>query len=279
MSYALYHKASQDCSRCVTNRYSTSFSSGIKLFNRQFRNPIYDIYGFVRLADEIVDTFYDHDQYQLFQSFRKDLDLDFERGLSLNPILQSYIIVCRNFNIEKTLTDAFLDSMEMDLTKIEYTKAEYDRYIYGSAEVIGLMCLKVFCNGDNEQYQKLQYYARKLGSAFQKVNFLRDMKSDFHDRGRVYFPNLKYHQFNSEIKRQIEADIQLDFEEGYKGILKLPRDVRLGVLVAYKYYEKLLKRIIKCDSNHIQEERVRVHDFKKLLILFSSLIRYKLKVI
>lgn len=279
MSIELYHATSAQCSRCITHRYSTSFSLGIRMFHRSLRLPVYSIYGFVRLADEIVDTFHDYDRTTIFQEFRSEVDVSFERGISYNPIIQAYIDVCLKYNIDKDLTDSFLDSMQWDLTKATYQKFEYEQYIFGSAEVVGLMCLKVFCSGDNKQYESLRPFAKALGSAFQKVNFLRDMKSDFEDRGRVYFPNIDFNHFDDDAKKRIELEIQEEFEVAGEGIKKLPHKARLGVFVAYKYYQNLLSKIKNADARVIQEERVRVSDLKKLYILLTSSLKYRLRLI
>ena len=228
-----------------TNRYSTSFSLGIKLFDQKLRMPIYSIYGFVRFADEIVDTFHGHDKAALLAKFRSDTYQALEDKISLNPILQSFQQVVNRYNIETDLIDAFLDSMAMDLDDYTYTTDMYQKYIYGSAEVVGLMCLRIFCDGKEEQYQSLKASACSLGAAFQKVNFLRDIKSDFEERGRVYFPGVEYHTFSDSDKLAIEADIKKDFDDAYQGIIKLPTGARLGVMLAYVYYTKLFAKIKK----------------------------------
>jgi phytoene/squalene synthetase len=276
---ALYSKTCQECSQVITNRYSTSFSLGIKMFDKGLRLPIYAIYGFVRFADEIVDTFHQHDKALLLQRFKEDTYLAIEERISLNPVLNAFQEVVHQYNIELELIEAFLFSMEMDLHFDRYEDSLYKKYIYGSAEVVGLMCLRVFCKGDEVQYQALKPAACSLGSAFQKVNFLRDMKSDYQERGRVYFPGVNYLEFDNEIKSQIEADIQQDFDDAYKGILNLPKNCRFGVYVAYKYYLNLFKKIQKSPAERITQERVRVNDSKKVFILFKSMIRASFNVL
>jgi len=275
----LYDQVCQSCSKLTTKRYSTSFSLGIRVFEKKFRSPIYDVYGFVRFADEIVDTFHQHNKSMLLDRFRADTNLALEEKISLNPILHAFQKTVHEYNIEQSHIDAFLDSMEMDLDKIRYTQPEYEKYIFGSAEVIGLMCLKVFCEGDESEYQKLKPFAKSLGSAFQKINFLRDIKSDFEDRGRVYFPNVDYHNFDEEQKRAIEADIQKDFEAALEGIKALPRCVRLGVYLAYRYYTNLFKKIKKSSANMVQEKRIRVRNRRKIYLLASSTIKDRLNLI
>ena len=219
----LYVDSCYECSKLVTNKYSTSFSMGIKLFAKKLRMPIYAIYGFVRFADEIVDTFHTHDKASLLAKFKQDTYRALEERISLNPILHTFQEVVHRYNIEIELIDAFLDSMAMDLDDYTYTPEVYKKYIYGSAEVVGLMCLRVFCDGNETQYESLKDSACSLGSAFQKVNFLRDIKSDYEDRGRVYFPGVDYHAFTDDDKTNIEADIKKDFDDAYEGIIRLPK--------------------------------------------------------
>ena len=276
---SLYNSVCKECSQLVTNRYSTSFSLGIRMFAEEFREPIYNIYGFVRFADEIVDTFHDFDKRQLFQEFRKETFTAIERKISLNPILHSFQDVVHQYDIDDELINGFLDSMEMDLSKDSFDRASYDRYIFGSAEVVGLMCLKVFVKGDRETYERLKESAMKLGAAFQKVNFLRDIKSDFYDRGRVYFPEVDYDAFTCVQKTEIEAEIQADFDAGYEGIKQLPKGARLGVYLAYTYYLRLLKKIKKCSADQVREERIRVPDSHKLLLLSTSTLKYQLRAL
>ena len=275
----LYHKVCVDASKMVTNSYSTSFSLGIRMFAEELREPIYNIYGFVRFADEIVDTFHDYDKSTLLQEFRQDTYRAIERGISLNPILHSFQKVVKEYDIGLDLIDGFLDSMEMDLDRRIFDREMYDRYIFGSAEVVGLMCLKVFVNGDAEEYERLKVPAMKLGSAFQKVNFLRDIKSDYEDRGRIYFPNVAYESFTCSDKEEIEVEIQRDFDEALVGINALPKGAQLGVYLAYQYFQRLLDRIKKCNADEVKERRVRVPDATKFMILGSSALKYNLKSI
>ena len=275
----LYHKVCVDASKMVTNSYSTSFSLGIRMFAEELREPIYNIYGFVRFADEIVDTFHDYDKSTLLQEFRQDTYRAIERGISLNPILHSFQKVVKEYDIGLDLIDGFLDSMEMDLDRRIFDREMYDRYIFGSAEVVGLMCLKVFVNGDAEEYERLKVPAMKLGSAFQKVNFLRDIKSDYEDRGRIYFPGVAFESFTCSDKEEIEVEIQRDFDEALVGINALPKGAQLGVYLAYQYFQRLLDRIKKCNADEVKERRVRVPDATKIMILGSSALKYNLKSI
>ncbi|GAA4463869.1 phytoene/squalene synthase family protein [Nibrella saemangeumensis] len=276
---ALFNQTALECSKLITEHYSTSFTLGIKTLDRRFHLPIYGIYGFVRYADEIVDTFFDYDQKTLFERFKKDTYLALEEGISLNPILQSFQLVVKEYNIDYGLIEAFLKSMEMDLYCQDYDAVGYQEYIYGSAEVVGLMCLKVFCEGDVSMYERLKEPARKLGSAFQKVNFLRDLKSDYVDRGRVYFPGVDFSDFSRDAKHLIEEDIQRDFDEAYLGILNLPRGARMGVYLAYSYYQTLFNKIKRLPASRIQEARIRVPDTKKIAILAETYLKYRLNVI
>ena len=240
---SLYKQVCRECASLVTRRYSTSFSMGIRVFDKPLRAPIYGIYGFVRFADEIVDTFHHKDKQVLFQRFRQDTYLALEEGISLNPILQAFQEVANRYQIGRDLIDPFLDSMEMDLDNTRYNPSLYKEYIYGSAEVVGLMCLRVFVDGDEEEYDRLKATACSLGAAFQKINFLRDIRSDYHDRGRVYFPGVDYNKFDNDVKATIEADIKADFDHAYTGIVQLPTSARLGVYLAYVYYTKLFQKI------------------------------------
>ena len=269
----LFHQVSQDCSRITTEQYSTSFSSAIKLLHKDLRTPIHNIYGFVRFADEIVDTFHDHDKSLLLEEFKKATYEALDRGISLNPILHSFQLTVNEYNIDRSLIDAFLYSMEMDLSKRSYDRLGYEQYIYGSAEVVGLMCLYVFCNGDKNLYETLKPAARSLGAAFQKVNFLRDVKADFEGLDRMYFPGCDFKNFSQTEKLAIEADIQKDFEEAYQGIIHLPLKARFGVYVAYKYYLSLFKKIKRIQPQQIMEQRIRIPDYGKMLILAKAGIR------
>jgi len=252
---------------------------GIRVFDRRFRPPIYAIYGFVRFADEIVDTFHHTDKAKLLNRFREDTYQAIEEGISLNPVLHAFQETVHEYQIERELIDAFLDSMEMDLHFHTYEDKLYQKYIYGSAEVVGLMCLRVFCEGDEAQYQSLKEPARALGSAFQKINFLRDMASDFDDRGRVYFPGVDFSNFTNEDKEQIEADIKKDFDHGLEGIMQLPKGVRFGVYLAYVYYTNLFKKIKSAPATRVKQERIRVPDGKKVALLFSSAVRNSLNML
>ena len=275
----LYDKTCMECSKLITNNYSTSFSMGIKAFDKKYRAPIYAIYGFVRFADEIVDTFHDKPKAKLLEKFKRDTYEAIENKISLNPVLHSFQEVVHKYDIDLELINAFLKSMEMDLFFQEYEDARYKEYIYGSAEVIGLMCLKVFCKGNKEKYDELKSSACKLGSAFQKINFLRDMKSDFAERGRVYFPKIDYKQFNQIEKEEIEKDIKSDFDDAYEGIVKLPTGARFGVYLAYIFYVKLFEKIKKSPVASIKEERIRVSDAKKMYLLFNSAIKTRLNLL
>lgn len=277
--FDLYHSTCDECSALITQRYSTSFSAGIRAFHPSLRPPIYAIYGFVRFADEIVDTFYDFPQEALFRRFKADTYAAIEDGISLNPVLHSFQKVVNEYGIERPLIEAFLDSMEMDLSKDAYTPEAYCEYIYGSAEVVGLMCLRVFCAGDRALYDQLKGPARRLGAAFQKINFLRDIKSDYEDRGRVYFPGVDFSAFTLDEKLRIEQDIYADFEEGYKGILQLPAKARFGVYLAYRYYLRLFKKIRQTPAHVVQDRRIRVSDAEKLMVLFRSSLRAKLNML
>ncbi len=269
----LYNEVSQNCSRNTTEKYSTSFSSAIKLLNKNLRQPIYNIYGFVRFADEIVDTFHNHNKEQLLNKFKQDTYTAIQEKISLNPILHSFQLTVNQYNIDTQLIEAFLYSMELDLDKRNYDKAGYEEYIYGSAEVVGLMCLYVFCNGNKEQYESLKQGAKSLGSAFQKVNFLRDLKADFQGLERVYFPGCDFRNFTEADKQSIENDIQQDFDNSYKAILQLPMQARFGVYVAYKYYLSLFKKIKRLQPEKIMEQRIRIPDYSKAFILAKAGIR------
>ncbi|WP_421828127.1 phytoene/squalene synthase family protein [Larkinella sp.] len=271
----LFNRTALECSKLITEHYSTSFTLGIKTLDRKFHFPIYAVYGFVRYADEIVDTFYNHDQKCLLEKFKKDTYEAIADGISLNPILHSFQWVVREYRIERELIDAFLKSMEMDLYVNKYTDNSYQEYIYGSAEVVGLMCLRVFCEGDLAMFDRLKEPARKLGAAFQKVNFLRDLKDDYIDRGRVYFPGVNFSEFTKDAKRLIEKDIQQDFDEAYAGILNLPRGARMGVHLAYTYYQTLFNKIKQIPASRIQEERIRVPDMKKIALLAQTYVRFR----
>jgi phytoene synthase len=267
----LFSQVSFECSKLITQRYSTSFSLGIRMFAKELREPIYAIYGFVRFADEIVDTFHEKDKKTLLAEFRNETFKAINNQISLNPVLHSFQHVVNTYEIDHDLIHAFLDSMEMDLEKTTYyDESEYKRYIYGSAEVVGLMCLKIFLKGNADEYDKLKPYACALGSAFQKINFLRDMKSDYDERGRVYFPGINFKYFSEIDKKAIEEDIQKEFTEAYKGIKLLPRSSRLGVYSAYQYYINLFYKIKNVSADVVTEKRIRVSDKRKLYLLTTS---------
>ena len=269
----LYHKISVDASKNVTQLYSTSFSMGIKLLDKNIHDDIFSIYGFVRLADEIVDTFHDYPKSEMLQEFKEDTYKALDRKISVNPILHAFQMVVNKYSIDRDLIDKFLLSMEQDLNDIQYSSDGYKEYIVGSAEVVGLMCLKVFVNGDNDLYFNLEEPARKLGAAFQKINFLRDVKADYQELGRTYFPGVDLEKFTPDEKLKIEEDIQDDFECALEGIIKLPSSSRLGVYVAYRYYFSLFKKIKKVSSDRLMEERIRVPNTKKILITFKSMFQ------
>lgn len=274
----LFHEVSQDCSRITTEKYSTSFSSAIRLLHKDLRTPICNIYGFVRFADEIVDTFHGYDKAMLFEEFKKATYDAIERGISLNPILHSFQMTVNQYKIDHALIDAFLYSMELDLGKHTYDRAGYETYIYGSAEVVGLMCLYIFCAGNQVQYDALKPAAKSLGSAFQKVNFLRDVKADFEGLDRMYFPDCDFTNFTHADKLAIEQDIQKDFDDAYAGILNLPIKARFGVYVAYKYYLSLFKKIKRLEPADILESRIRIPDYGKAFILAKAGIRSQLNI-
>lgn len=275
----LFHEVSQECSRITTERYSTSFSSAIRLLHKDLRTPIFNVYGFVRFADEIVDTFHDHDKALLLEEFRQATYDAIERKISLNPILHSFQLTVNQYGIDRSLIDAFLYSMELDLDKRKYDRAGYEEYIYGSAEVVGLMCLYIFCEGDAKLYEQLKPFARSLGAAFQKVNFLRDLKADYEGLERVYFPGCDFRNFTDRDKAEIEADIQKDFEHAYQGIVRLPVKARFGVYVAYKYYLSLFAKIKRVEPQRIMERRIRIPDYGKMLILAKAGIRSQLNLL
>lgn len=266
-------------SRQVTRTYSTSFSLGIRFLDKSQRDPIHSIYGFVRLADEIVDTFHEYNKQELLDEFRRDTWLAIERGISLNPVLNSFQFTVNKFKIDPELITAFLHSMEMDLDKRTYTREEYEHYILGSAEVVGLMCLKIFVNGDQAQYESLKPQAMKLGSAFQKINFLRDLCADYEHLGRTYFPGVDLNNWDEPTKRRVEEDIRVDFEEAFKGIKRLPRKSRLGVYVAYIYYYALFRKIQALPCKQIMDERVRIPNRRKFTLFFTSYLRHSFNLL
>lgn len=275
----LFHNTSEICSRVVTENYSTSFSSAIRMLHKDLRAPVFNIYGFVRFADEIVDTFHEYDKTYLLQQFKKETYDAIDRGISLNPVLNSFQRTVNMYGIDRELVSAFFRSMEMDLEKENYDCAGYREYIYGSAEVVGLMCLYVFCEGEQERYKDLENQARSLGAAFQKVNFLRDIRSDYTGLSRVYFPGCDFNNFSELDKKQIEEDILRDFEQAYSGIVKLPLKARFGVYVAYKYYLSLFRSICKMKPARVLEARVRIPNYRKALIIFRAGVKNQLRLI
>ncbi|MCY1486522.1 15-cis-phytoene synthase [compost metagenome] len=277
---AIFDIISFECSRNVTKSYSTSFATAVKMLSPTIRQDIYNIYGFVRFADEIVDSFHEYDKNMLFDLFEKDLFRALADGISLNPVLNSFQHTVKKYDIPVDLIRAFLESMKLDLVKTEYkTVQEYEEYIYGSADVVGLMCLKVFVKGDTAKYEELKQSAMKLGSAFQKVNFLRDLKADFENLSRTYFPNTNLNRLDEASKNQIIADIENDFKSGYEGITKLPLEAKLGVYTAYVYYKKLLQKLKKTPSAEIKNARIRVPDYEKLGLFAKCYFSYKLNII
>ncbi len=279
MTIELFDAISNECSKNVTKRYSTSFASAIKLLHFDLRRSIYNIYGFVRFVDEIVDTFHDYDKEELLSSFKQETYKAIFSGISLNPILNSFQQTVNEFDIDRELIESFFVSMELDLTRQSYSKDAYDNYIYGSAEVVGLMCLHVFCEGDKERFQMLAPFAKALGSAFQKVNFLRDFKADYNDLSRVYFPACDFNNFTDEDKASIEADIEADFDTAYKGIFQLPMKARFGVYVAYKYYYSLFRKIKQMPSRKIMRSRIRIPNYYKAYIILRASVKNRLNLI
>lgn len=276
----LFDEVAFECSQKVTNGYSTSFSSAVRMLAPSIRPAIHSIYGFVRFADEVVDTFHDKDKKLLLDKFEWDLYQAIEMGISLNPILHSFQKTIKEYNIDIELVDAFLKSMRMDIEKKDYkTKEEYQEYIYGSADVVGLMCLKVFVDGSDEEYQKLKPTAMKLGSAFQKVNFLRDLKNDAEILERSYFPDVDLKNLSPEVKTKIVSEIRADFDAAYEGIKQLPASSKFGVYTAYRYYKQLLKKLQKTPSNKLMETRIRVSDYHKYGLLMQSYLNIKLNIV
>lgn len=269
----LFDKVSVASSKLTTINYSTSFSLGIRLLDKKFRVPIYSIYGFVRFADEIVDTFHDYNKKALLEDFKKETYKAVYQGISLNPILNSFQHVVNQYKIPHELIDKFFYSMEMDLTHKNYDLLNFKQYIFGSAEVVGLMCLKVFVNGDIQKYEELKGYAMSLGAAFQKINFLRDLRADYQEMGRTYFPYLDFNTFNDKIKSEIEQDIEKDFKHAYEGIMKLDKSARFGVYIAYVYYYSLFKKIKRMSFEHIMNQRVRIPNSKKYFLLISAYMK------
>ena len=273
MSRELYTKNNLQLSRVTTMNYSTSFSLGVRMLNRKIRDPIFAIYGYVRYADEIVDTFFGYPQEEMLEEFTQETYKAINRGISSNPILDSFQTIVNQYGIEKEHIDAFLESMRMDLYNHNYGKEKVKEYIYGSAEVVGLMCLRVFYYDDDEKYESMKYYARKLGEAFQKVNFLRDIQSDYSDRERIYFSDIDHNGFTAEVKKSIEEEIRQDFEEAYKGITMLNKRARFGVYLAYIYYQRLFRKIRKSEPNMLINGRIRIANSRKVYLLFQAYLR------
>lgn len=275
----LFDEVSFKTSKEVTRTYSTSFSLGILCLSKKIHNPIYGIYGFVRLADEIVDSFHEFNKAELFNEFKRDTFSSIEMGFSLNPILNAFQQIVKEYSIDEELIHSFLNSMEADLHKKEYDAEAYSKYIFGSAEAVGLMCLKVFTERDSKLYNQLKYSAMKLGYAFKKINFLRDLKQDYYDLGRFYFPGINIKSFNEKAKKDIELDISSEFKIALEGIKKLPRSSRFGVYVAYIYYRALFEKIKALPSVSIMNERVRIPNYQKIYLLVSSYFRHSFQVL
>ena len=275
----IFHKLSNDCSRLTTARYSTSFNSAIRLLHKDLQAPIHNIYGFVRLADEIVDSFHQHDKALLLAEFKKDTWEAIERGISLNPILHSFQSAVHTYNIDPALITSFFTSMEADLNKTKYNVDAYQQYIYGSAEVVGLMCLAVFCEGNRELHSELKAGAQSLGAAFQKVNFLRDLKADYFQLNRSYFPGADLENLTSEMKRSIEKEIEEDFQNAYQSIRRLPVKARFGVYVAYRYYNSLFSKIKRSKPQLLMESRIRIPNYSKVFIILRAGLRTQLNII
>jgi len=276
MSIRLFDETSKDISKRISLNYSTSFSLGIKLLSKDYRWAVFATYGFVRVADEIVDTFHGFDKERLLSDFKKQTYQAIQEGISTNPVLHSFQLAANQFGIENNLIEPFFKSMEEDLDTTTHSASSYGEYIYGSAEVVGLMCLKIFCNGNNNQYDELVPYARSLGAAFQKVNFLRDIKSDVEERGRVYFPGVDFSKFTDENKLEIIQDVKKDFDHAFIGIKMLPIGCRLGVYTAYIYYMKLLEKIERTTANEILQSRIRIPNSQKMVLLAKSYVQERL---
>lgn len=277
---SIFDKVSFECSKNVTKSYSTSFSAAVRMLSSSIRQDIYNIYGFVRFADEIVDTFHDYNKEELFDLFEKDLEAALTNKISLNPILNSFQTTVNKYNIPIDLINSFMKSMKLDLFKKDYvTDAEYKEYIYGSADVVGLMCLKVFVKGDAKRYEELKESAMRLGSAFQKVNFLRDLKADFEQLSRTYFPNADLARLDETSKKLIIKEIEEDFKVGYQGIKNLPIEAKFGVYTAYSFYRKLLSKLNKTPSLEIKNTRIRVPDYQKYSLFAKCYFSYKLNLV
>jgi phytoene/squalene synthetase len=277
---SLFDTVSFKASKLVTNEYSTSFSLATKMLGKSIQQDIYNIYGFVRFADEIVDSFKGFEQEKLFKDFERQLYDSLKDGISLNPILNAFQNTYHKYNLSLDHVKAFMKSMEADLQKKKYiTIQEYEEYIFGSADVVGLMCLQVFVKGDTSKFESLKEPAMKLGSAFQKVNFLRDLKEDYDELGRTYFPNTNLEDLNEDSKKKLINEIELDFKNAYNGIMKLPEEAKFGVFVAYRYYKQLLNKIAKTPAEDIKNTRIRVADYKKMELLTRSYVKYQLNLL
>lgn len=272
----LFDDVSVQTNKLITNAYSTSFSKGIKSLHKDFHDPIYSIYGFVRVADEIVDTFHDQDQKELIEQFEEDAFIAIKEKFSVNPVLNSFQLVVNKYNIDHTLIRHFLISMKMDLTIKDYEKEDFETYIYGSAEAVGLMCLKIFCEGDEKEYQFLEPYAKNLGSCFQKINFLRDIKADYFELNRMYFPDLDLDNFTNDIKKELEKEIEEEFAQALYGVKRLPKKAKFGVYLAFTFYFELLKEIKRTPADKLVSKRIRVNNFKKLRCFINCRIKNRL---
>ncbi|TND09990.1 MAG: phytoene/squalene synthetase [Bacteroidetes bacterium] len=275
----IFDQVSLRTSRQLTRTYSTSFSLAIRFLDRKIQAPVYAVYGFVRLADEIVDSFHDYDKAELLAGFRRDTFLALDRGISVNPVLNSFQEAANRYKIDRELIGAFLDSMEMDLHKQRYSQVEYEKYILGSAETVGLMCLHIFTDADKALYENLKPQAMKLGSAFQKINFLRDLCSDYNTLGRTYFPGTDIRTWDEATKRRVEEDIRADFSAAFDGILKLPRRSRFGVYVAYMYYYSLFRKIRSVPAQRVLQERIRIPNGRKYALFLGSYLRHSFNLL
>jgi phytoene synthase len=275
----IFDDVSKDCSKIITKKYSTSFSLGISLLDKKLHNPIYSIYGFVRLADEIVDSFHDHNKKELLEKYRKDTKQAINEKISLNPVLNSFQNVVNKYNIDWKFIEQFLNSMQHDIYNTKHNESSYKEYIAGSAEAVGLMCLRVFCNNQNDLFNNLEDYAKILGSVFQKVNFIRDINADYNQLQRVYFPNLDINKFNKQEKLKIELDIENEFKSALVGVKKLPAESKKGVFLAYSYYYSLFKKIKKTPASQILHKRIRIPNTLKIITLIKIEIKYRLNLI
>lgn len=275
----LFDTVCNQCSKITTQKYSTSFSLGIRFLNKDLHQPIYAIYGFVRFADEIVDSFHEYDKKYLLDKFRKDTFEAIEQKISLNPILNAFQAVVNQFKIDHQLIHTFLDSMQMDLERLDFNSEKYKQYILGSAEVVGLMCLQIFVGGNDQEFEQLKPFAMRLGAGFQKVNFLRDLKADYEILGRIYFPGVSMNDFSEKDKKKIEQEIAEDFKIALEGIRQLPKSSRAGVYLAYRYYMKLFTNIKLVPAEQLIQQRIRVKNVKKISIMINSYFKKQLNVI